>query len=171
MAIQIDVDIRCDLEQAGLSPGAGKIEELVAGACRRALEEEGWTAAEVSIVVTSDEEIRALNREYRGIDSPTDVLSFPLLEPEAPGAVIEPGRAGGIAPAGEPVALGDIVISLPRAIEQAREYGHSLERELAFLTVHGTLHLLGYDHVTQELEAAMRAREEAILASLGLRRM
>jgi len=168
VAIVVDVDIRCELAEAE----AKEIRELLSGACTRALELEGWQDAEVSIVLTSDEEIRELNLEYRGIDSPTDVLSFPLLEPEAPGAVIAPGA---VDPdqwgSSEPVALGDIVISLPRAMVQADEYGHSLRRELAFLTVHGTLHLVGYDHVTQELERIMREREEAILASLDLRRM
>lgn len=167
MAIEVDVDMRCELDRID----AEEVGELLAGACRRALEQEGWTDAEVSVVLTTDEEIRELNLEYRGIDSPTDVLSFPLWENGDPGQVIDPDTASRSVAPGEPVALGDIVISLPRAVAQAEEYGHSLRRELAFLTVHGTLHLLGYDHVTQELEKTMRAKEEAILASLDLRRI
>ncbi len=164
----MDVEIRCELDPTG----AAEIRGLLSAACRRALECEGWSDAEVSIVLTTDEEIRELNRTYRGIDSPTDVLSFPLLEPDAAGEPIDPERGAHGAPApGEPVALGDIVISLPRAVAQAEEYGHGLRRELAFLTVHGTLHLLGYDHVTPEMEKAMRAREEEVLASLDLRRV
>lgn len=169
MAIEIDVDIRCD---AGELVGTG-LAELVERVCRQTLSSEGWSDAEVSVVVTGDEEIHALNREYRGVDAPTDVLSFPLLEDEeeSEGGVLDPdGFAFGEGSEHEPVALGDVVISFERAVAQAKEYGHSIDRELAFLTVHGILHLLGYDHVTPELERSMRAKEEAILASLDLRR-
>src|SRR5690606_1235122 len=109
---------------------------------------------------------------YRGSDSPTDVLSFPRLEPDAAGEPSDPERGAHAAPApGEPVALGDIVISLPRAVARAEGYGQGPRRALACLTVHGTLHLLGYHHVTPEMEKAMRAREEEVLASLDLRRV
>lgn len=115
-------------------------------------------AAEVSIVFVDDEYIQRLNREYRGVDAPTDVLSFALNEgepmPEDEGEQL----------------LGDVVISLPTAERQAVEYGHSLEREVAFLTVHGVLHLLGYDHQTEEERRLMREKEEAVLRSLGLAR-
>jgi len=159
--MEIDIDIRCDTLEAERNEYARFLERVA----RAALASEGWTDAEVSIVLTDDEEIHALNRDYRGVDRPTDVLSFPLLEGED-GAV----RLDAY-PEGEPVALGDIVISLERAREQADEYGHSLSRELAFLTVHGILHLLGYDHDTHERERVMRAKEEAILDSLDLRRV
>ena len=89
---------------------------------------------ELSLLLTDDEGLRALNRTYRGVDKPTDVLSFPLWQDEPPRA----------SPA--PLPLGDIVISLPRAAAQARELQHSTERETVFLFVHGLLHLLGYDH-------------------------
>ncbi|MGI9950807.1 rRNA maturation RNase YbeY [Moorellaceae bacterium AZ2] len=116
--------------------------------------------AEVSITLVDDAEIRRLNRTYRGVDSSTDVLSFPLLdkqegEPEVQGEE-------------EELLLGDIFISLETAERQAAAYGHSLEREVGFLAVHGFLHLLGYNHDTQEGEEAMFCRQEEILAKVGL---
>lgn len=124
---------------------------------RRAIEAtlcyEGVTAAcEVSVTFADNEGIRAINRDYRQIDAPTDVLSFPLFEEN------EAGKQ-----------LGDIVLSLERCREQAEEFGHSFERECAFLTVHSTLHLLGYDHVNnEEEERDMRARQTAIVEQMGL---
>jgi probable rRNA maturation factor len=118
---------------------------------------------EVSVTIVDDPTIHELNREHRGMDKPTDVLSFSQLETVA-GAPAEPNVEG------EPVLLGDIVISLERAQAQADEYGHSLAREVGFLTAHGTLHLLGFDHQTPEEEAEMTAHTEAVLASLGLTR-
>ncbi len=112
--------------------------------------------AELSVVLVSDRTIRKLNREWRGKDSATDVLSFPLSL-EAP-------------PVGLPFELGEIVISVERAVEQAESFGHSLERELAFLFVHGTLHVLGFDHETPEEEMEMFTRQKAILSSAGFKR-
>jgi len=120
----------------------------------------------IGVTVTDDEGIRQMNREYRGIDAPTDVLSFPLqeyLRPEELAATFP-------LPPGEPLHLGDIAISYPRAVEQATEYGHSLERELAFLAVHGVMHLLGYDHEDPDQAGLMRREEEAVLLRLGLTR-
>lgn len=106
---------------------------------------------EVSVTFTDNEGIRALNRTYREIDSATDVLSFPLFEENE-----------------TEKQLGDIVLSLERCREQAHEFGHSFERECAFLTVHSTLHLLGYDHVNnEEEERDMRARQTAIVTAMG----
>lgn len=116
--------------------------------------------AEVSVVLVDDLQIRALNRQYRGQDTPTDVLSFALRE-------ISEEEPSYDAP-GEDNLLGDIIISLETAREQSREYGHSLAREVGFLAVHGMLHLLGYDHQDEKELAAMRALEEDILASLEL---
>ncbi len=113
--------------------------------------------AEVSVIFVSDESIRALNREYRGIDEPTDVLSFPQLEGEE------------LLDIENVLILGDIVVNMERAVSQAEAYGHSLERELAFLLVHGLLHLLGYDH-DAEFEGEMRDKQEAILQELGIQR-
>lgn len=116
---------------------------------------------EVSITLTDNEKIHALNKQYREVDKPTDVLSFPLLDFEGEGC--EPV-------ADEPmVSLGDIVISLERAAEQAEEYGHSFDREVAFLCVHSMLHLLGYDHeLSEDDDADMRDRQRAIMEMLGL---
>ncbi|BBW95555.1 MULTISPECIES: rRNA maturation RNase YbeY [Geobacillus] len=118
--------------------------------------------AEVCVSFVDNERIRVMNRDYRGKDAPTDVLSF-ALEEEGEGEI-------GITGADLPLALGDIVISVPRAKEQAAEYGHSLMRELGFLAVHGFLHLLGYDHETEEEERVMFAKQEEILTRLGLTR-
>ena len=108
--------------------------------------------AEVSVTFTDNAHIKEINREHRGIDAPTDVLSFPLFE-ESPTGIM----------------LGDIVLSLERCAAQAEEFGHSFRRECAFLTVHSTLHLLGYDHETgEEDEKDMRARQTAIVESMGL---
>lgn len=126
--------------------------------------------AELSLVVTTDDEVQALNAEYRGLDEPTDVLSFALLDsvPDAedyfPEARIVPRIPGGfVTPPDAPVHLGDVVISYPRAVEQARLAEHDTNRELAHLTAHGILHLLGYDHQQPDDEALMRAKEQEIL--------
>jgi probable rRNA maturation factor len=113
---------------------------------------------EVAVTIVDNEKIHQLNREYRGIDRPTDVLSFPLWEPDEEWVI------------DEEVMLGDIVISLPKAKEQAAEYGHTLARELGFLAVHGFLHLLGYDHETEQEEKEMFSRQEEILSRIGLQR-
>nr|WP_325189797.1 rRNA maturation RNase YbeY [uncultured Selenomonas sp.] len=115
-------------------------------------------AAEVSVTLTDDAHIHELNRTYRGIDRATDVLSFALTESE------EPEILG--APSGE--VLGDIIISVERAREQAMAYGHSYLRELSFLTVHGMLHLLGYDHMEEAERLEMEAEQRAIMEELGI---
>ena len=115
----------------------------------------------VSLVLTDDAGIAALNREFRGIAAPTDVLSFP--QHEAAGQVTA-------VPADAPLPLGDIVVSLQRAEAQAHEYGHARARELGFLLVHGLLHLLGYDHESPAQAATMEARQDAVLHALGLHR-
>ena len=117
---------------------------------------------EISLTFTDNEKIHALNKEYRGKDAPTDVLSFPMFE----GGEIEYDDESD-----EPCAIGDIVISLEKAVEQAEEYGHSLEREASFLAVHSVLHLLGFDHeVSEEDDEYMKECAEEILSSIGLRR-
>lgn len=117
------------------------------------------TDAEVGLIFVDDNYIQSLNAEYRGIDKPTDVLSFALNEgepmPEDEGAE---------------ELLGDIVISLPTALRQAKEYQHSFEREVAYLAAHGALHLLGYDHQTEEKKEIMRDKEEAVLKVLKVTR-
>lgn len=116
---------------------------------------------EVSVVLSDDEYIHQLNRHYRGKDCPTDVLSFALNEGEEPEIIGKP----------EEILLGDIIISIETAARQAEEYGHNLERELAYLTVHGILHLLGYDHMTKDEKQEMRQEEEYILSFLGINRV
>jgi len=132
---------------------------------QRALAAEGLRGAlEISLVITDDEAIRRLNATYRGIDQPTDVLSFPLQTIEELRAPQPPtGAPAFVGPPDEVLRLGDIVVSFPRAEEQAADYGHSLARELAYLTLHGVLHLLGYDHEDEAERRVMRAKEEAAL--------
>ncbi len=133
---------------------------LVRKSCVATLETENYTEpAEIEVSFVSDEQIRELNRQFRNIDDSTDVLSFPL------------GENGDYDtnPATGAKMLGDVIISVEHAAAQADLYGHGFEREVAFLTVHSVLHLLGYDHVQGGLERAiMREKEEQILANLGL---
>ncbi|MFD1422952.1 rRNA maturation RNase YbeY [Laceyella tengchongensis] len=133
----------------------------VEAALNRAAEVEELPPVEVSVTIVDNERIHQLNKEYRDVDRPTDVLSFPLWEPDEEWVIDEEE---------ERVALGDIVISLPKAKEQAEAYGHSLDREVGFLAVHGFLHLLGYDHETKEEEKEMFAKQEEILSLVGLHR-
>lgn len=127
-----------------------------------AAKEENIGKSEVSVTFVTNEMIRDINREYRGKDQPTDVISFAMEElGEGETAII------GLP---EPRMLGDIIISLDRTKEQAADFGHSFERELGFLAVHGFLHLLGYDHMTEEDEKKMFSRQEEILVSLGITR-
>ena len=124
-------------------------------------------ACEVDVLFTDDAGIHAINLEQRGVDRPTDVLSFPMFDLE-PGQHPEDGEED---PETGLVPLGDMCISLERAAAQAEEFGHSVERELSYLTVHSVLHLLGYDHLDEgPMKAQMRAREEAILEGLGITR-
>jgi probable rRNA maturation factor len=120
---------------------------------------------EASVTLTDNETIQNLNKEHRGIDKPTDVLSFPLIEYINSEPQIQPGD---IDPDTGTVFLGDIVISVEKAYEQAQSYGHSFERELSFLAVHGILHLLGYDHENEDDEKQMFSLQEDILNEMGL---
>jgi probable rRNA maturation factor len=123
--------------------------------CKVLLSEKYPYVSEASLTLVSDEEIRGLNRQYRKIDKSTDVLSFLMGEPNYDD---------------KSMTLGDIIISVPTAVRQANRHGHTLERELAFLTVHGMLHLLGYDHVSPADERIMFAKQEQVLNSLGITR-
>ena len=135
---------------------------LIRRCCHAVLELEKFEgAAEISVSFVDNEQIHKLNKEYRDIDKPTDVLSFPLGEN---GEYDKNPDTGAF-------ILGDIVISMEKAIEQADEYGHSLQREIGYLTVHSMLHLMGYDHVNGGVEAVrMREKEENVLTNLGLKR-
>ena len=135
------------------------------------LEQEGVnTPCEINVLVTNDEGIHVINRESRNIDRPTDVLSFPMfeLEPGNPPTDWEKYRD----PDTKLVPLGDMCISLERAVAQAQEFGHSVRREVGYLTIHSMLHLLGYDHVDEgPMKKQMRSREEAIAATIpGMQR-
>lgn len=120
---------------------------------------------EVVISLVDDRTIQHLNHEYRGIDRPTDVLSFAMDEQGEGELTISKMYDATL-----PQMLGDIVISVPRALEQAEEYGHSFEREICFLAVHGFLHLMGYDHGSEEDEKEMFALQEKILETAGITR-
>lgn len=143
ISVQVDEPYAAEVDAADLA-------RVVAAA----LQAEGRPTAEVTVVVTDDETVRALNRQFRGEDSPTDVLAFPAAGETAPGFVSAPEAAS---------YLGDIVIALPFARRQAADLGRNLADELRLLAVHGTLHLLGYDHAEPEEEALMWARQDAIL--------
>jgi probable rRNA maturation factor len=155
-AIDIQIDPRYETEA-----DAGLIERAV----RAVLDAEGVAEpAEVSVLVTDDAQLHELNRDYRGVDATTDVLSFGAEDEEGDGPAF-------VRPPDAPRYLGDIALSYERVVAQAAEYGHSRERELAFLVVHGMLHLLGYDHERgAEDEAAMRARQDVVMERLDLPR-
>lgn len=127
---------------------------------------EGIADGEVALTFVDDDAIAQLNETYRGVEGPTDVLSFPMQERLAEEMDI-------VWPEQDPAEtrlLGDIVISVPKAKEQSEAYGHSLEREIGFLFVHGFLHLVGYDHDSEEAEKRMFEKQERILAEVGLTR-
>ena len=144
------------------------VEEQIRRAVLAALEGEGVDVpCIVEVCVTDDAGIRRTNRETRGVDRPTDVLSFPMFELE-PGEKPRPDQAD---PDTDKVFLGDMMLSLERANAQAAEFGHSPEREVCYLAVHSVLHLLGYDHLDEgPMKAQMRKHEEAILSKLGITR-
>lgn len=157
MSAKATVFTRNEQKSVPLTPS---LRALVRRSVKAALEYEGIEfSPEVSVTFTDNEGIRELNHAHRGIDRPTDVLSFPLLDAD------ELSEADNGAP------IGDIVISLERAEAQANEYGHSLERETAFLAVHSVLHLLGYDHeISEKDEVDMFARQDEILKKMGIKR-
>lgn len=138
------------------------LRNIIKKCCIGTLYSEGYKGDfEVSVTLTDNEKIHEINLMHRDIDRPTDVLSFPMLEDD--GFTENPDTGCKM--------LGDIVISVEKALEQAKEYGHSFEREIAFLTVHSMLHLLGYDHVTsEEDEKEMFGKQDLILETLGISR-
>jgi probable rRNA maturation factor len=145
ISVQVDEPFAAEVDAAGLVRAA-----------EATLLAEGEPDAEVSLVVTSDEVLAELNRHYRGVEGPTDVLSFAARE-SAPGFVSAPEADK---------TLGDVLIALPFTRRQAAELGRNLDDELRLLVVHGTLHLLGYDHAEPDEEAAMWARQDEILTDL-----
>lgn len=140
-------------------------EKLIKKVVSKVLEEEKvLPEVDVYITLTNNEEIHKINKEYRDVDRPTDVLSFPMYERHEI-ASLKNDTDDEI----EKI-LGDIIVSVEKVKEQAEEYGHSFERELAYLVTHGMLHLLGYDHIIEEEKAVMRKREEEILETLNITR-
>lgn len=125
---------------------------------------------EISILLTDDNEIRDINKQFRNIDKPTDVLSFPAIEYELAGVFsgLEEAIGDYFNPETGELILGDIVISIDRAITQAEEYGHSITREVAFLTAHSMFHLMGYDHMTDEERKVMEEKQEEVLNKLEI---
>ncbi|MGB4658498.1 MAG: rRNA maturation RNase YbeY [Mobilitalea sp.] len=134
--------------------------------------EECHYESEVNILLTDDIEIQQINKEYRNIDAPTDVLSFPSIEYSSPGdfSELEESIADSFNPESGELLLGDIVISLDRAKLQASEYGHSMEREIAFLTAHSMFHLFGYDHMNEEDLVIMERKQKEVLEILQILR-
>jgi probable rRNA maturation factor len=126
------------------------------------LSEDVPSNTEISLVFTSQERIHELNRDYRGKDKPTDVLSFSMIEQQD-----EEDPTDFIAPPDGLIHLGEVIISYPQAVTQAREHNHPLKNEIATLIVHGVLHILGYDHEKPQMEPAMRAKEKEILAIIS----
>lgn len=158
------IPITADMEEAADKRTCALIRRTI----RTALAAEGLTApCEVDVLLTDDEGIHQINLDMRNVDRPTDVLSFPEfdLKPEELPAAEDADPGTGLIP------LGDMVLSMERVAAQAEEYGHSRQRELAYLVTHSVLHLLGYDHLDEgEMKQQMRGREEAIMALLGLER-
>ena len=137
--------------------------ETLEKVCLKSLQYEEFNEdCEISLSIVTNDEIHDINKQFRNIDSPTDVLSFPQL-------TFEEGEEADVNENGE-IVLGDIIISIDRAKEQAEEYGHSLKRELAFLSVHSMLHLMGYDHMVPEEEEDMFRRQKEILIEAGIPR-
>ncbi|MBQ6400840.1 MAG: rRNA maturation RNase YbeY [Firmicutes bacterium] len=160
-------------EDSGLDEGAKAILSRAADLCLKAEDIGEPDRFALSLTLVDEEEIRQINRDFRGIDRVTDVLSFPQFETadEAREAAEKAALSGVEIPEeGEEIPLGDVVICREQIRRQAGEYGHSEKRELVYLFVHSVLHLLGYDHMEEEDRKEMRAREEGTMASLGISR-
>ena len=147
---------------------SNRIKELIEQTIKLCMKSEGLDKPfEVSVLIVDDSEIKAINKEHRDIDKATDVLSFPMAEFENGELISDEGDYD---PEFEELMLGDIIISAETAKRQAEDYGHSFEREIAFLTAHSCFHLLGYDHMEEEEEKVMIEKQESILVHMGLTR-
>ncbi len=143
-----------------------KFEEIIKKVVEQCFKEENLENSKlnISITLTTPENIKKINNEYRNVDNETDVLSFPIFEKEELDNKILKKEFE------HEDILGDIVISIKRVEEQAKEYGHSFERELSYMVVHGFYHLMGYDHIKEEDKLVMRSKEEKVLTKLGITR-
>ncbi len=145
-------------------------EELAVKTAKTVLDDAGCPyEAQINLLLTGDSEIHRINMEFRNIDRPTDVLSFPMIEYERPGEFdfLETKEDCFDPETGE-LVLGDIVISKDRVISQAEEYGHSIQREFAFLIAHSMLHLIGYDHINRDEQVVMEEKQRQIMNVLGI---
>ncbi len=164
----------CEISYEADTPLSIPYEEIIRRVVEGALDQEGCPyEAEVSVTLTSGDEVRKLNREFRGVDRTTDVLSFPMVEYARPADfdfLEEDDTSDCFNPETGELLLGDIVLSVEKIREQAEEYGHSLKRELAFLTAHSMLHLMGYDHMEEEERHLMEERQRLLMEALGIPR-
>ena len=163
LLIEAEVEVKFEFDYEEL---AGRVVEF-------ALEHEEFPyECEVNLTLTDDDGIHEINREYRQIDNPTDVLSFPMLSYETAGdfSKLEEDYDDNFNPDTGEIMLGDIIISVDKVFEQAQNYGHSVEREFAFLILHSMLHLFGYDHMTPEEAAVMEEKQKVILEKMQILR-
>ena len=156
-----------EISYLNVEKGQEDWEAIVKKVLDKCFEEEGLLDSKLimTITFTTPEEIRKINKKYRKIDKATDVLSFPMFEKDELDEKIKNGDF----PYED--VLGDVIISIEKVREQAEEYGHSFERELSYMLVHGFYHLMGYDHIEEEDKKIMRPKEENVLGILGIRRV
>lgn len=161
--IEYETDIKLDLNY----------EDIITKVVEKSLDLEKCPyEVELNVILTDNNEIKEINRDYRDIDAPTDVLSFPLIQYEEPSDFngLEEEADDYFNPETGELLLGDIIISVERVMEQAQEYGHSNERELAFLTAHSMMHLFGYDHMEEDERTIMESKQKQVLDELEIYR-
>lgn len=167
----INIDFETDIKIVPEIPEEEIINKVITQACDY---EKCPYEVEVNVLLTDNESIHETNREYRGVDAPTDVLSFPMIDYETP-ADFEFLENSPVEDYFDPdtgeLLLGDIVISVEKVMEQAEKYGHSVKRELAFLVAHSMLHLFGYDHMEPDEAKVMEDKQNQILLNIGITRM
>lgn len=167
----INIDYETDIRIVPEIPEEEIINKVITQACDY---EKCPYEVEVNVLLTDNESIHETNREYRGVDAPTDVLSFPMIDYEAPAdfSFLEDSPVEDyFDPDTGELLLGDIVISVEKVMEQAEKYGHSVKRELAFLVAHSMLHLFGYDHMEPDEAEVMEDKQNQILLNIGITRM
>lgn len=165
MTINIEYETEIELEL--------DYEEIITSVINEAMDYEKCPyEAEVNVILTDNEQIHVINKEHRDVDSPTDVLSFPMVDFESPSdfSVAEDNTEDYFNPETGELLLGDIVVSVEKVKEQAINYGHSKKRELAFLIAHSMMHLFGYDHMTESEALVMEAKQNGVLDNLGISR-